>query len=120
MFFASLQRNRKNPGASHFFGQAVAGRKALQSRKSGQRKFLRQHKAASRALALAFDQRIPTMYLQAFSATPDPTGNPRLRQRSQRIRSALASQQRMQVAAGSRHSGGFAHMKIGNREPPFP
>ena len=60
------------------------------------------------------------MYLQAFSATPDLTGNPRLRQGSQRIRSALASQQGMQVAAGSRHSGRFAHMKIGNRAQPFP
>ena len=64
--------------------------------------------------------RFPRMCLQAFSTTSDPTGNPRLRQRSQRIRYALASQLGMQVAAGSRHSGGFAFMKIGNREQPFP
>ena len=63
---------------------------------------------ASTALAPAFDQRrpaplsrLPTMRLQALSTMPDPTGKPRLRQRSQRIRSILASQVRMQAATAS-------------------
>ena len=58
---------------------------------------------ASTALAPAFDQRhpdclnrFPTMQLQALSAMPDPTGRPRVRQGSQRIRSLLASQVRME------------------------
>ena len=81
-----------------FLGQAAAARQALQSRKSGQRLFSRQHLTASRALAPAFDQwrparlkRLPTICLQALSTTPEPTGSPSFRQRSQRIRSALAS-----------------------------
>ena len=40
-----------------FLGQAAATRQALQSRKSAQRLFSRQHLTASRALAPAFDQR---------------------------------------------------------------
>ena len=39
-----------------FLGQAAAARQALQSRKSAQRLFSRQHLTASRALAPAFDQ----------------------------------------------------------------
>ena len=69
-----------------FFGYTAAARQAFHSRKSGQRKFSRQHLVASRALAPAFDQRhpaslnrLPTMCLQALSTTPDPTGNPRVR-----------------------------------------
>ena len=79
-------------------GQAAAALQVLQSRKSGQRLFFIQHLMASRVLAPDFDQRhparlnrLPTICLQALSTTPEPTGNPRLRQRSQRIRSALAS-----------------------------
>ncbi len=63
------------------------------------------------ALAPAFDQwrpapssRFPTMRTQALSTMPDPTGRPRLRQRSQRIRSLLAPQVRMQAATASNRS----------------
>ena len=59
--------------------------------------FSKQHLMASTALAPAFDQRhpdcltqFPTMQLQALSTKPDPTGKPRFRQRSQRIRSLFA------------------------------
>ena len=72
-----------------FFGQAAAALQALESRKSIQRLFLKQHLTASKALAPAFDQwhsaplnRPPPIRLQALSAPPDPTGSPRFRQRS--------------------------------------
>ena len=42
--------------------------------------------------------RLPTICLQALSTTPDPTGNPRSRRRSRRIRSLLASKQPTQAA----------------------
>ena len=58
--------------------------------------FSRQHPAASRALAPAFDQRhpdslnrLPAMRLQALSAMPDPTVSPRFL--SCRGRSAFGS-----------------------------
>ena len=83
---------------SHFFGYAAAAQRVLQSRKSGQGKFAGQHPMASRALAPAFDQRhpaflnrLPTTCFQALSKTPDTVGNPRVRLRSHRILSALAS-----------------------------
>ena len=69
-----------------FLGQAAVALQALQSRKSGQRLFLKQHLMASTALAPIFDQwrpaplnRLPTICLQALSTTPDPTGSPRCR-----------------------------------------
>ena len=90
-----------------FFGYAAAARQALHSRKSGQRLFSKQHLMASTTSAPAFDQRrpaplsrLPTMRLLALSTNPDPTGRPRIRQRSYRIRSLLASQVRMQSANG--------------------
>ena len=73
-------------GASHFLVMRLRRRQALQSRKSGQRLFSKQHLTASTALAPAFDQwrpaplsRLPTMRLQALSTKPDPTGRPRFR-----------------------------------------
>ena len=73
-----------------FFGQEAAARQSLQSMISGLRSFSIQHSATSRALAPAFDQRHPdllkrhpTICLQELSTLPDPTGNPRFRQRSQ-------------------------------------
>ena len=126
MFFASLQRNRKNPGASHFLVRRLRRDKPSNRGSRANASFrgsIRRRAGRWRPLSTSgpdFFNRFPTMCLQVFSTTPDPTGNPRLRQRSQRIRSALASQQEMQAAAGSRHSSGFAHMKIGNREQLFP
>ena len=45
---------------------------------------------ASSVLVLAFDQKDPTICLQAKSAPSDPTGDPRFRWTSQRIRCVLA------------------------------
>ena len=41
---------------------------------------------------------LPTMCSQALSTTPDPTGKPRSRRRSRRIRSLLAPKQPTQAA----------------------
>ena len=55
-------------------GQTADALQALQSRKSGQRLFLKQHLTASKVLAPAFDQwipaplnRLPTICFQALS-----------------------------------------------------
>ena len=53
--FARLRKRVR----SIFFGQAAAARQALQSRKSGQRMFSKQHPMASPALAPAIDRRHP-------------------------------------------------------------
>ena len=79
-----------------FFDQADVTRQALHSMKSALRLFSMQHLAVSRASVPAFAHRRPaclnrlqTICLQAHSATPDPTGNPRFRQPSQRNRLLL-------------------------------
>ena len=86
----------KDWGHLIILGQAAATLQALQSRKSGQRLFLKRHLTVSKTLAPAFNQqrpaplnRLPTISLQALSTTPDPTGSPRFRRRSQPIRSLL-------------------------------